>query len=138
MVTALVIESRAQPKQKARGVKIDLSRPVFWPFYTRDHIYLDEPATERTRAALEEIAGAVASDLRTAGRGCMGAREFWPLYNWPWNKYHELNAEVCTDSKGSSLVLVGRGKRKSFQFPGQSPASFAAVLTTAMGELKQQ
>ncbi len=138
VVTALVMQSREQPKQMARGVRIDLSRPSFWPFYARDHIYLDEPAAERTRAALEEIAGAIANDHRTAGRGCMGAREFWPLYNWPWNKYHELNADICTDAKSMSLVLVGRGKRKSFQFPNQSADSFAAVLTTAIGELKQQ
>jgi hypothetical protein len=137
VVTALVMEDRSLPTRRARGVRVDLSRPRFWPAHTHDHIYLDEDATERTRAALEEIAEAVASDHSTAGRGCMGAREFWPLYNWPWNKFHELNAQVCGDSKSSALVLFGRGKRESFQFPDESPVSFAGILASAMDQVKR-
>jgi hypothetical protein len=135
VVTALVMQDRSLPTRRARGVRVDLSRPRFWPVHTHDHIYLDEEATERTRAALEEIADA--GHHRTAGRGCMGAREFWPLYDWPWNKYHELNAQVCGDSKSSALVLFGRGKRESFQFPDESPVSFAGILASAMDQLKR-
>jgi hypothetical protein len=135
VVTALVIEDRALPTRRARGVRVDLSRLRFWPVHTYDHIYLDEQATERTRAALQEIADA--GDHSTTGSGCMGAAEFWPLYNWPWNKYHELNAQVCGDSKGSALMLFGRGKRGSFQFPDESPLSFAAILASAMDQVKR-
>lgn len=137
VLTALVMEDRSVPVRRARGVRVDLSRSRFWRIHTQDHIYLDEEATERTRAALEEIGAAVASDHSTAGSGCMGAREFWPLYNWPWNKYHELNAQVCGNSKGSALVLFGRGKRESFQFPDESPASLEAILASALDQVKQ-
>jgi hypothetical protein len=131
------MEDRSLPTQRARGVRVDLYSPRFWPVHNQDHIYLDEEATERTRAALEEIADAVASDHSTTGRGCTGAREFWPLYDWPWNKYHELNAQVCGDSRSSALVLFGRGRRESFQFPDESPASLAAILANAMDQLKR-
>jgi hypothetical protein len=137
VLTALVLEDRFLPTQRARGVRVDLYSPRFWPVHTHDHIYLDEEATERTRAALEEIADAVTSDHSTTGRGCMGAREFWPLYDWPWNKYHELNAQVCGDSRSSALVLFGRGRRESFQFPDESPASLVAILASAMDQLKR-
>lgn len=137
VLTALVMEDRSLPTRQARGVRVDLSKSRFWPVPTHDHIYLDEEATERTRAALEEITDAVAGDHNTAGRRCMGAREFWPLYNWPWNKYHELNAQVCEDSKSSALVLFGRGRRESFQLPDESPASLAAILARAMDQVKR-
>ena len=67
----------------------------------------------------------------------MGAKEFWPLYNWPWNKYHELNIDFCGDSKGTALVLYGRGKRPSFRFPGENPSHLAGSLATAMNQLKE-
>ena len=135
VVTALVMEDRSLPLRRVRGVRVDLSRLRFWSVHTRDHIYLDKEATERTRAALEEIADA--GDHSTAGRGRVGAREFWPLYNWPWNKYHELNAQICGDSKTSALVLFARGKRESFQFPDESPVSFAGILASAMNQVKR-
>ena len=136
-VTALVIDYGSPARQTARGVRVDLSRLRFWPVYARDHIYLDEEATERTRRALEEIPDVLAGDPRVQWRQCMGAREFWPLYDWPWNKYHELNAQICEDSKGSALVLFGRGRRGTFQFPGGSPTSLAGILASAINQAKQ-
>ena len=73
-----------------RGVKIDLSSGG-----SHDTIYLDEESTARTRAALEEIANAVSRSGGVRSSGCMGAKEFWPLYDSPWNKYHELNVDYC-------------------------------------------
>ena len=85
VLTALVLENSAQPSRQPsgqpsrqpsgemRGVKINLSGGG-----ASDQIYLDEAATERTRAALEEIASAVAQ-RGIPGNGCMGAKEFWPL-----------------------------------------------------------
>jgi hypothetical protein len=67
---------------------------------------------------------------------CEGAKEFWPLYHWPWNKYHELNVDFCGDSKNRVLVLHGRGKPESFRFPGKSPTVLAEILVTAMQKLK--
>jgi hypothetical protein len=133
VLTALVLEDNAQSARKLRGVKIDLSSGN-----AKDQIYLDEQATERTRSALEEIADGVARSGIPGSNNCMGARQFWPLYDWPWNKYHELNADFCGDSKTLALVLYGRGKRGSFHFPGKNPIDLAGILALAMEQLKQR
>ena len=132
VLVAVVLEDDAQPARKIPGVKIDLSSEN-----ARDQVYLDEQATERTRSALKEISEAVVLTGMPGPSGCTGAKEFWPGYNWPWNRYHELNVNFCGDSKNSELVLYGRGKPESFHFPGKSPTILAEVLSTAMEKLKQ-
>jgi hypothetical protein len=132
VLVAVALEDDSQPARKIRGVKIDLSSEN-----ARDQVYLDEQATERTRSALKEISEAVLHTGMPGASGCMGAKEFWPGYNRPWNKYHELNVDFCGDSKDSALVLHGRGKPGSFHFPGKSPTVLAEVLATAMENLKQ-
>jgi len=67
----------------------------------------------------------------------MGAREFWSGYDWPWNKYHELNVDFCGDEKTLALVLYGRGKDESFRFPSKNPTNLAEILASAMEQLKQ-
>ena len=126
VLVAVVLEDNSQPARKLRGVN-----------KAQDQVYLDEPATERTRSALEEISVAVALNGMPGAGGCTGAKEFWPGYNWPWNKYHELNVDFCRDSKNTALVLHGRGKPGSFHFPGKSPTVLAEILATAMEKLKQ-
>jgi hypothetical protein len=127
VITALVLQDSGQPGQKMRGVRIDLSGLA-----GNDRIYLDETAVQRTESALDKIATALVHFGGPPG-GCEGAAEFWPLYNWAWNKYHELNAEVC----GSGLVLSGRGRRQTFGLATESAASFARVLAAATEQLKQ-
>ena len=114
-----------------RGVKVDLLTAG-----DHDEIYLYEDATARTRSALDEITDAVARS-NPNGNGCMGAREFGPKYNWPWNKYHELNAEFCGGPKGTALVLYGRGNDTLFRFPGETSTDLARVLANAMDTLKK-
>jgi hypothetical protein len=130
VLTAVVLENDTPYTRRVRGVKIDLSSTG-----NSDRIYLDEQATERTRSALQEISDAVG----TGGvpGGCMGAREFWPLYNWPWNKYHELNADYCGDKENFALVLYGRGNSRSFRFLGKKPTDLEGILVSAMAKLKQ-
>ena len=132
VLTALIVEDSSQPARKVRGVKIDLSSGD-----EHDRIYLDEAATARTRSALEDIASAVARSGAPGHNGCMGAKEFWPLYDWPWNKYHELNVDFCGESKEMALVLYGRGKRGSFRLQGENPTHLAGILAAAMDQLKQ-
>jgi hypothetical protein len=132
VLVAVALEDKSQPARKLRGVRVELSSEK-----TKDQIYLDEQATERTRSALEEISVDVALTGMPGVSGCTGAKEFWPGYNWPWNKYHELNVGFCGDSKNSALVLQGRGKPGSFHFPGKSPTVLAEILATAMEKLKQ-
>jgi len=129
---AVVLEDDSQRARKIRGVKIDLSSEN-----ARDQVYLDEQATERTRSALKEISEAVVLTGMPGPSGCTGAKEFWPGYDWPWNRYHELNVNFCGNSKNSELVLYGRGKPGSFHFPGKSLNILAEVLSTAMEKLKQ-
>lgn len=96
-IAVLSVEKGAQ---KMKGVTIDLSEGG-----VKDRIYLDEEALQRTNAAMDEI---LQGATRMGFRGCEGAKEFWPLYNWPWNKYHELNVDFCN---GDQLVLYPRGKK---------------------------
>ncbi len=122
VVTALILEDGGR---RISGVAIDLSGAG-----AKERIYLDEEATERTRAAMIEIMDAVAR--HPMGNGCMGAKEFWPGYDWPWNKYHELNVDYC----GDDLVLYGRGREGAFRFAGKTPDDLAAVLASAQEQLK--
>jgi hypothetical protein len=132
VLETVALEDKSQPSRKLRGVRVDLLSEK-----ARDQVYLDEQATERTRSALKEISFAVTLSGMPGASGCTGAKEFWPGYNWPWNKYHELNVEFCGDSKNSALVLHGRGKLGTFRFPGKSPTVLAEILATAMEQLKQ-
>ena len=134
VVSAVVLEDSAPSARKVRGVKVDLSSENT---NAKDQVYLDEQATERTRSALKEISGGIALTGMPGVHGCMGARQFTSKYDWPWNKYHELNVDFCGDSKNSVLVLRGRGKPMPFRFPGKSPTVLGEVLATAMQELKQ-
>src|ERR1700730_17344821 len=105
VLVAVVLEDDSQPTRKIRGVKIDLSSEN-----ARDRVYLDEQAMERTRPALKEISEAVVLTGVPGASGCMGAKEFWPGYDWPWNRYHELNVNFVGHSKKSELGLDVRGK----------------------------
>ena len=131
VLTAVVLEDSAQSALKLRGVKVDLSSES-----VKDQVYLDEQAIERTRLALEEISDAVAHSGMPGAFGCIGARQFSSKYDWPWNKYHELNVDFCGDSKNRVLRLYGRGKLGYFRFPGKSPTVLSEILATAMQELK--
>jgi hypothetical protein len=133
IITAVVLEDGAN---RMRGVKIDLTNSV-----AHEIICLDEEAAGRTRDALVEIADAISRDHRVAGhvaRSCMGAREFWPLYDWPWNKYHELNAEVCANAGNSALVLSGRGRSQSYEFANETAEAAASIFTAAIQQFVNQ
>lgn len=80
VIAALVLQDDAS-SVKMRGVKLALTSAA-----TNDEIYLDEIAMERTRSALGEIADSIARSGIPRTNGCVGAKEFWPLYDWPWNR----------------------------------------------------
>ncbi len=133
VVTALIVEDDTQPSKQIRGVRIDLSSDK-----ASDRIYLDQEAVTRTIKALGEDSDGMARAVSQgrAGRGCFGAAEFWPMYNWPWNKYHELNADYCGSGDEPRLVLTGRHKAPTFSFPGETPDHLAAMLQTGLDRLK--
>lgn len=132
VLAAVVVENDTPYVRKIPGVRIDLSNDS-----ASDRIYLDEPAIARTRSALQEISDAVGPTGIPGHRSCMGAMEFWPLYGWPWNKYHELNASFCGGPENTTLVLHGRGKEEPFSFAGKRPDDLARILASALDELKQ-
>ena len=132
-IIATVMEDAKQPPNRMRGVRLDLSNST-----ASDRIYLDEVAVARTIKALGEASAGMAraNPARRAGRACFGAAEFWPLYNWPWNRYHELNADYCTSAEGASLILTGRHKPASYECPSEKPEHLADVLRTGLDQLK--
>ena len=134
LITALTLEDNGSPSKRIRGVRLDLANPK-----ATDEIYLDEEAINRTIKALGEssegMARAKARNL-TARHACFGAAAFWPLYNWPWNKYHELNANYCISPDGTELVLSGRHEPGSYHFLNAAPEDLAKLLQTALDQLK--
>ncbi len=133
-LTALILEDKAQPPKQMRGVRVDLSRKN-----AADRIYLDETAVTRTIKALGESEAGMArawDQGRIGGNSCFGAAEFWPGYNWPWNKYHELNADYCLRSGEAYLSLSGRHKPGTFQLADERPERLAELLATALDQLK--
>lgn len=129
-LTALVIEDSSGQVQTVRGVKVDLASAE-----AEDHIYLDEEAAARTRSSLEEILEMVQRRGGTVPNGCYGAKAFWPLYDWSWNAYHELNADYC-GWDGGTLVLSGRGSHRAFRLPGVDPSVVVNWLADAIAQLK--
>ena len=130
-LTALVIEDSSGPVQTMRGVKVDLVSGE-----TEDHIYLDEEAAARTQSSLEEILEMVDRRGGPVPNGCYGAKAFWPLYDWPWNAYHELNADYC-GWDGGTLVLSGRGSHRAFRLPGVDPLVVVNWMADAIAQLKK-
>ncbi|MEO8597341.1 MAG: hypothetical protein ABI759_28745 [Candidatus Solibacter sp.] len=132
VLTALILEDREHPPETMRGVRVDLTTAA-----DQEQIYLDEEAAARTQSALQEIVDMAARRGGPPPNGCFGAKAFWPLYDWPWNKYHELNADYCGSGDTAALVLSGRGSRRSFRIAGGDPADLAAQLGDAIAQLKQ-
>ena len=136
IVTAVVLEEGVPSGRKLRGVKLQLADGT-----AKDEIYLDEEATNRTRSALMQIEDDTARERANGrppqGNRCLGAKEFWPLYDWPWNRFHELNVDFCSYSGKPSLVLRGRGRKESFKFNYRTAADLAGTLSSAIEELKQ-
>ncbi|HWB83947.1 MAG TPA: hypothetical protein VG675_07385 [Bryobacteraceae bacterium] len=138
VLTALTIEDAAYPVHRMHGVRVDLSKAE-----ANDRIFLDEQAITRTVKALNEIQAGVARSESNPRRhiqgnphSCFGVAAFWPLYNWPWNKYHELNISACGTAEGMGLSLSGRNKPGSYFVPDETPAKLAALLETALDQLR--
>jgi hypothetical protein len=132
VITALVLESDTPTVRKIPGVKIELSSPN-----DNERIYLDEQALERTRTALHAISDMLGPGEIPGDHSCMGAMQFTDKYDWPWNKYHELNIDYCGGQKNAALYLSARGRRPSFPFTGKRPNDLAEILAAATEQLKQ-
>jgi hypothetical protein len=126
-VTALELANSATPPKRMRGVKIDLQN-----LDGADHIYLDEEAIARTIKALGDVSQGMPFG---SGRGCHGAAAFTDKYDWPWNKYHELNAQECNFPEESTLWLMGRHKPATYLFPGETPEHLTKLLNQSVDQI---
>lgn len=131
-ITAIVLENHTPALRKLRGVQVELAN-------AKDHdlIYLDEQALERTRTALRAISDMAGPSGIPGEHSCMGAMQFTDKYEWPWNKYHELNVNFCGGKETVALYLEGRGRGKPFAFAGKKPDDLGEILAVAMDQLKQ-
>ncbi len=136
VITALVIEDSAQPPDRLRGVRIDLSDQD-----GKDQVYLGEETLPAFKAAFDEIS-------QEAARGCSGnsgeicppnvflsAALFWHADRVP--NVHTLTAGHYFQQGSTGLVLqtIGVGR---FWFPDQDASRLSAAMARAMDHLKQR
>ena len=134
VITALVLEDTAQPPDRMRGIRINLSSPD-----STDEVYLGEETLAVYKTALDEISRAMASsrngtqgNLAPGGTSCLGACVF--RSDKP-SRVHSLTAAYCfaPDYEGLSLSTF---KQVGFRFPDQDPSRFSAAIGVAIDQLK--
>ena len=136
VITALVVEDSAQPPDRLRGVRIDLSDQD-----GKDQVYLGEETLPAFKKAFDEIS-------QEAARGCSGnsgeicppnvflsAALFWYADKIP--SVHTLTAAHYFQQGSTGLVLqtIGVGR---FWFPDQDASRLSAAMVRAMNQLKQR
>jgi len=136
VITALVVEDSAQPPNRLRGVRIDLSDQD-----GKDQVYLGEERLPAFKAAFDEIS-------QNAARGCasntgdvcppnlfVGAALFW--YGDRVPNVHTLTAAHYFQQGSTGLVLqtIGVGR---FWFPDQDASRLSTAMARAMDQLKQR
>ena len=137
VITAMVVEDRAQPPDQLRGVRIDLSDQD-----GKDQVYLGEETLPAFKKAFDEI-------RQSAARGCswnsgegicpptliVGAALFW--YGDAVPNVHTLTAGHYFQRGSTGLLLstIGVGR---FWFPGQDASQLSAGFARAIDQLKQR
>jgi hypothetical protein len=134
IVTVLVLENAAQPHDRVRGIRIDLSSPD-----SKDAVYLGEETLVVYKNALDEIDRNVPGnrkmardDLAPGGTSYLGSGIFWNPDNRP--RVHALNAAYyfAPDSEGLYLSAF---KDAGFRFPDQDPLQLSAAIGRAIDQL---
>jgi hypothetical protein len=135
VVTALILEDKAQRPHQMRGVRIDLSSQD-----SKDEVYLGEGTLGRYKSALDEISRNIPGSRNSArdglvpgGTSYLGSCIFWNSNNTP--RVHALNATYyfASHSEGVSLSAL---KEAEFRFPKQDPSQFSAAIALAIDQLK--
>jgi hypothetical protein len=137
VVTALILEDTAQPPDRMRGIRIDLSRQD-----SKDEVYLGEETLGAYKNALDEISQDTPSfrnrardDVAPGGTGCLGAGLFWYGDNVP--RVHSLNAAYCIDPDSEGLALSAF-KNRGFEFPDLDASQLSTTIARAMELLKNR
>lgn len=134
VVVALALEDTAQPPDRMRGVRINLSSPD-----SSDEVYLGEETLGVYKSALDEIARAIPDfrnsawdDLAPGGTRYLGACVF--RSDKP-PRVHTLSAAYyfAPDSEGLALTTF---KQMEFRFPDQDPSRLSAAIAIAIDQLR--
>lgn len=136
VITALVVEDHAQPPDRLRGVRIDLSDQD-----GKDQVYLGEETLPAFKKAFDEISQSAAHGCAwNSGDICppnvfVGAALFWYADKVP--NVHTLTAAHYFQRGSTGLVLqtIGVGR---FWFPDQDASQLSATFARAIEQLKQR
>jgi hypothetical protein len=135
VVTALILEDKAQRPHQMRGVRIDLSSQD-----SEDEVYLGEETLGTYKSALDEISRNIPESRNSArdglvpgGTSYLGSCIFRNPNNTPG--VHTLNTTYyfAPHSEGVSLSAL---KEAEFRFPNQAPSQFSAAIALAIDQLK--
>lgn len=136
IITVLVLEDRAQPPDRMRGIRIDLSSPD-----SKDEVYLGEEMLVVYKNALDEISRNVPGSRSTArddlvpgGTSYLGSGVFWYANNKP--RVHALSAAYYFGPDSEGLYLSAF-KAAGFRFPDQDPSQLSAAIARAIVQLKR-
>lgn len=138
-VTAVIVEDTAQPPDRMRGIRIELSDKD-----RNDEVYLGEETLVAYRNALDEISREAArerdqgtarpSSLKPDGTAYVGACLFRYANGSP--SVHALSASYYFAPDSSGLV-VSTFKGAGFRFPERDPSQLSAAIARAIDYLKE-
>jgi hypothetical protein len=136
VITVLVLEDTAQPRDRMRGIRVDFSSSE-----SSDTVFLGEETLGVYKSALDEIArnipgfrNSARDDLAPGGTSYLGACVFW--YGDKTPRVHTLSAAYyfAPDSEGLSLSTF----KGTFRLPEQDPSRLSAAIAAAIDQLKNQ
>ncbi len=137
VVSVLILEDTAQPPDRMRGIRIELS-----DLNSKDEVYLGEETLGVYQSALEEISRTVPGfrnsardNLVPGGISYLGACLFRYVDKPP--RVHTLSAAYyfAPDSEGLYLSAFKNG---GFRFADQDPTRLSAAIAAAIDQLKNQ
>ena len=134
IVTVLVLENTAQPPDRMRGIRLDLSSPD-----SNDEVYLGEETLGVYKNALDEISRNIPESrisardsLAPGGTSYLGACAF--RFDNP-RRVHTLSAAYyfAPDSEGLDLSTF---QHAGFRFPEQDPSRLLSAIDAAIDQLR--
>ena len=132
VITALVVEDTAQPPDRLRGIRIDLSDQD-----GKDQVYLGEETLGVFKDATDQISRDAAHGCLCASNGAcfVGSCLFRHADGIP--SVHTLSAAYYSGQGSSGLVLDTLGVGR-FWFPDQDASRLSAAIARAMSQLKER
>jgi hypothetical protein len=139
VITVVIVEDTAQPPDRMRGIRVDLSKGD-----RRDVVYLGEETLPAYRDALDEIsreaarqrsANNVRENLTPDGTAYVGACIFRYVDGSP--PVHALSAAYyfAPDSFG---MAVNSFRNVEFRFPNRDPSQLSVAISLAIDQLKNR